>query len=154
MHPMTTDSARTIFERWLDAMNRQDFAALRAILHPEYVDEIPQSGERVRGAANMAAIVENYPRRDELRDAIDDAAIVGAEDRWVLTPGFAVVKATGTEDVYTVTARVRYPDGAYWHVILLARLKDGLIYRTRSYYAQEFPAPAWRSQWVERMDGS
>ena len=53
--------------------------------------------------------------------------------------------------VYTVTARARYPNGSHWYMIVIARMKDGLVHRTTSFYAPGFPAPEWRAQWVERM---
>jgi hypothetical protein len=148
---MTTDGVRELFERWIDAVNRQDHDAMKSMLHPEYVDEMPQSGERVRGVANAMAIAANYPGLDAVPNNFTDAELHGAEDRWVMTPGFAAVKVVGRDDEYTVTGRVRYPDGSHWHVVVLARLKDGLLYRTTTYYAPEFPAPDWRSQWVEPM---
>jgi hypothetical protein len=149
---MTTDGVRELFERWIDAVNRQDFAAMKSMIHADYIDEMPQSGERTRGAENAMAIAANYPGLETVQDGFTDAQLHRADDRWLITPGFAAVKVVGSNDVYTVTARVRYPDGSHWHVVVLARLKDGLIYRTTTYYAPEFPAPDWRSQWVERMD--
>ena len=62
-----------------------------------------------------------------------------------------MVLPVGQAEVYTVTARARYPDGSHWYMIVIARMKDGLIHRTTSFYAPEFPAPEWRAQWVERM---
>ncbi len=50
-----TDSPRQLLERWVKAVNNQDRAALAAMIHPEYIDKIPQSGERTRGIANLFA---------------------------------------------------------------------------------------------------
>jgi hypothetical protein len=150
----TESSIRALVERFIEAVNRRDTEALAALLHPEYFDEMPQSGELVRGAANMAAIIDHYPGGLEMGDAMTDATIIGTDERWVMTPGFAAIKVVGADDVYIVTGRVRYPDGSYWHLIVLARLKDGLIHPTTRYYAPEFPAPEWRSEWVEPIDGS
>jgi hypothetical protein len=144
-------SPRELFERWIDAVNRQDHAALRTMLHPDYVDEMPQSGERTVGVDNLIAILENYPSMDQMRDAMENPQLIGADDRWVMTPNFRVVQVVGDSEVFTVTGAVRYPDGSYWHLIVIARLKDGLIHRTTSFYAPDFPAPEWRAKWVERM---
>lgn len=146
-----THTPRQLFDRWIEAINKQDREVLASVLHPEYVDEMPQSGERTRGAANLFAILDNFPRFDEMRNNITDAELIGAEERWVLTPNYTVVQVVGEAEVYTVIGRARYPDGAHWYMIALVRLKDGLIHRTTTYYAPEFPAPEWRSQWVERM---
>jgi hypothetical protein len=122
------------------------------MLHPDYVDEMPQSGERTVGVENLIGMLQNYPGMDEMRDAMENPQLIGTEDRWVMGPNFRVVQVEGSSDVYTVTGAVRYPDGSYWHMIVIARLKDGLIHRTTSFYAPDFPAPEWRAQWVERME--
>ena len=149
---MTTGSARSLVERWLDAMNRQDFVAIRSMMHPDFVDEMPQSGERTVGADNLIATLQNYPGVDQMRDAMQNPQLLGAEDRWVMGPNFRVVQVVGDADSYTATAAVRYPDGSYWHMIVIARLKDGLIHRTTTFYAPDFDAPEWRASWVERME--
>lgn len=146
------ESARDIFERWIDAVNRNDQATLRSMLHPEYVDEMPQTGERTRGADNALAILANYPDTGTAPVAMTDTQLYGAEDRWVVAPNFTVIQVTGSGDVYTATSRVRYPDGSRWYVLVLVRLQDGLIHRTTSFYAPEMAAPEWRARWVERME--
>jgi len=112
---------------------------------------MPQSGERTRGAANLFAILDNFPDFEQMRNNVSEAELIGVEERWVLTPNYTVVQVVGEAEVYTVTGRARYPDGSHWYMIVLVRLKDGLIHRTTTYYAPEFPAPEWRSQWVEPM---
>ncbi|MEO6294509.1 MAG: nuclear transport factor 2 family protein [Candidatus Limnocylindria bacterium] len=146
-----TDTPRQLFDRWIEAINKQDREVLASVLHPDYTDEMPQSGERTRGAANLFAILDNFPDFEQMRNNVSNAELIGAEARWVLTPNFTVVQVVGEAEVYTVTGRARYPDGSLWYMIVLARLKDGLIHRTTTYYAPEFPAPEWRSQWVEPM---
>jgi len=146
-----TDSPRKLFDRWMEAVNKQDRETLAAVLHPDYTDEMPQSGERTRGTVNLFAILDSYPRFEEMRDNLSETELIGAEEHWVLTPSFRMVQVVGEAEVYTVTARARYPDGSNWYLIVLARLKDGLIHRTTTFYAPEFPAPEWRAQWVEQM---
>ena len=58
---MTTLTARAAFEAILDALNQRDLDALDALIHPDFEDVYPQSGERVRGIANLKAIITNYP---------------------------------------------------------------------------------------------
>ncbi len=146
------DSPRIVFERWMDAFGRQDVNALRSMLHPDYIDEMPQTGELTRGPDNALAIMANYPGASGTPIPLVDAEVHGAEDQWVVAPNFTVIQVVGAAEVYTVNARVRYPDGSSWFVIVLARLKDGLIHRTTTFYAPELPAPEWRARWVERME--
>ena len=51
---------RAIVERYAAALPG-DFAALSMLRHPDFVEEWPQSGERIRGHANYQAIHEHYP---------------------------------------------------------------------------------------------
>lgn len=146
------ENPRVLFQRWVDAVNRNDQAALRSMLHPDYTDEIPQTGERTRGPDNALAILANYPDARDAAMAMTDAELHGADEHWVVAPNFTVIQVEGSDDVYTATSRVQYPDGSRWYVIVLVRLKDGLIHRTTTFYAPEIPAPGWRSEWVERMD--
>jgi ketosteroid isomerase-like protein len=144
---MTTLTARAAFEAYLDALTGQDMAALDALTHPDFEDAIPQSGERVCGAANLKAIIENYPGgrpQDRGRERVE-----GAEDRWVTTPTFTVLRIEGTGSVFTAVQRAEYPDGSQWHVVLIGEMRDGKAWRTQTYFAPSFEPPSWRAPWVE-----
>ncbi len=142
---------RQIFERWVAAMGSLDFDALRELIHPDYIGDYPQSGERLRGFEAFREMVENYPGGG-IREGLepDSAALIGDEDQWAITPGYTVVPlASG--GAYTSFARTRYPDGTSWYVINVFRLRDGRIWRATTYFAPEFPAPEWRAHLVERV---
>ena len=98
-------------------------------------------------------MLSNYPGGLEAgRVAPEGARIFGGEDRWVMTPSFTVLRVTGTSDVYTVVTKAHYPDGSEWYVVAIAQLKDSLIWRQTTFFAPTFEAPAWRAQWVERIE--
>jgi ketosteroid isomerase-like protein len=144
---------RRIVERWVAALEADDLAAQRELLHPDFVGRYPQSGEVIRGPDNRIAIAENYPERERFRLAVHVDAITGTDDAYVTTPAafaWSVVHLSGTDDEFTVTGTVLYPDGVNWHALALLVVRDGRIWRETSYYAEPFPAPAWRAQWVER----
>ena len=144
---MTTLTARAAFEAYLDALTERDMAALDALLHPDFEDVYPQSGERTRGFANLKAIIENYPGgslKDQGRERVE-----GAEDRWVATPTFTVLRIEGTGNVFTGVQRVQYPDGSEWYVVVICEMRDGKAWRIQSYFAPRFEPPDWRAQWVE-----
>jgi len=144
---MTTLTARAAFEAYLDALTEQDMAALDALLHPDFEDVYPQSGERTRGFANLKAIIENYPGgslKDQGRERVE-----GAEDRWVATPTFTVLRIEGTGNVFTGVQRVQYPDGSEWYIVVICEMRDGKAWRMQSYFAPRFEPPDWRAQWVE-----
>jgi hypothetical protein len=48
-----------VIERWVRVLEAKDFDAQAALLADEFVDEMPQSGERTRGKANWIAISRN-----------------------------------------------------------------------------------------------
>ena len=143
---MTERSGRTVFEAYLRALNSRELDALEGLVDDDFEDLYPQSGERTRGLANLRAISENYPGGYEGR-GLD--RVVGAEDRWVLTPAFTVLRIEGTGDTYTGVSRGRYPDGTDWYIVNIAQLRDGKVWRVETFFAQTFEAPAWRSAWVE-----
>ena len=57
---MSDQGNRTVVERYAAALP-SDFATLASLRHPDFVEEWPQSGERIRGHANYQKIHENYP---------------------------------------------------------------------------------------------
>ncbi|MBA3851862.1 MAG: nuclear transport factor 2 family protein [Chloroflexi bacterium] len=148
---MSEARPREIFERWVAAIGRLDFDALRELLHPDYVQDFPQSGERMRGFEAFREMVEHYPGGG-ISEGLepDSAALIGDEAQWAITPGYTVVPlASG--GAYTAFNRTRYPDGSSWYIINVFRLRDGRIWRATTYFAPEFPAPEWRAHLVERI---
>ena len=104
-----------------------------ALRHEDYVMEMPQSGERIRGRENMLgfqkALARNLPNPPRIR--IDRVRV---RDRiWV---------KEGVND---------YGDGIVLNSLVIYELKDGKIWRDTRYYSEPFDAPEWRTQWVERM---
>jgi len=137
---------REVIERYMRAIPA-DFDTLAALRHPAFVQEFPQSGEVIRGDANWRAVHERYV--DVQRET---RHMTGSEDRWILSPGFAGFTPTrivGSGDTFTVESMGTYPGGESYHVIAILELRDGLVFRVRTYFAAPFEAPEWRAQWVE-----
>lgn len=99
--------------------------------HDEFVADMPQSGERIRGRDNMRAMQRAFP-----------------PDR---VPTFRVRRITGGGDVWTVEAIGDYAGDIYL-VVGTFEFRDGKIIRETRYYPQPFEPPEWRAQWVERID--
>jgi len=148
---MSTSDPRTVFEQFLAAVNGRDVGALDDLLHPDFEEVYPQSGEVTRGVQNLKAIIENYPGAYE---DLGPERVVGGQDRWVTTPLFTLVRVEGSGTIFTGVQKARYSDGSEWHVIQIAQLKDGRIWRLHTYFAPAFEAPAWRSAFVEPQQGS
>jgi len=147
---MSELNTREVVDRYIGALAGTDSDGILAELHEDYVEDYPQSGERIRGAANLRAIREQYPGGEPQTVKVE--GVIGTEDRWVMTPSYTPVRIEGSGDQYVAVAHIRYPDGSDWHAIQLIRLKDGKIHRVTSFFAAPFEAPAWRAPFVERME--
>ena len=101
-----------------------------ALRHDDFVADMPQSGERIRGRESMRAMQRAFPA-----------------DR---VPIFTVRRITGGGDVWTVEAVGDYGGETYFAVCVF-EFRDGRIARETRYYAEPFPAPEWRAQWAEPM---
>ena len=64
---------------------------------------------------------------------------------YALTPSYTVIAVDGSGDRGTAVLRVRYPDGSMWWAVNLYELRDGLIARSRTYFAPDFDPPDWRA---------
>ncbi len=97
--------------------------------HEDYVMEMPQSGERIRGREKMRLFQEDYPAPP----IIQLRRVVVRESLWVIE---------GVND---------YGEGQLFTVVLIIELKDGKMWRDTRYYAKPFEAPEWRALLVERF---
>lgn len=128
---MAHDTNREIVARYWELMNTNDWQAVGQLLHDDFVLEWPQSGERIRGRENFAAVNVNYPepgpwRFDVRRLVADDGG--AASDVAVSAP--------------TVIAGV----------VSFFELRDGRVWRMTEFWPDPFEAATWREQWVERYD--
>ena len=145
---------RRVVERFTRAVSDNDFDTQDALIHDDYIGDYPQSGERIRGRANRRAIIEGYPGRLEtgMRPSID--RVIGMDDQFVTSPppAWNIVHLAGSGDDYEATGTIRYPDGKTWHFVSLLTLRASKIWREVTYFGEPFEAPAWRSQYVERIE--
>ena len=58
---MSEEWNRNTLERYVQALARQDLDTIEDHLHDDYVEEYPQSSERIRGKHNGRSILQNYP---------------------------------------------------------------------------------------------
>ncbi len=59
---MSEQENRDTLERYRQAFfERQDIDAIDNLMHDDYVEEFPQSGERIRGRQNARSVLENFP---------------------------------------------------------------------------------------------
>jgi ketosteroid isomerase-like protein len=145
------DGEREVVDRYVQALQSGDLDAQDATLHDDFEEDYPQSGERIIGKANRRAIVEHFSASAPALPKVD--SVMGSQDRWVLGPSYTALRVTGTGDEFAVAGRILYPDDSEWHLIQLIRMRDGKIWRLRSYFGPTFEPASWRSQWVEPLEG-
>jgi ketosteroid isomerase-like protein len=139
-----------VVRRYFAAMVDHDYDAQGSLRHNDWMAVWPQSGEIVRGNANMRAILENYP--GGAPTLAPEGKLVGSEDRWVTTPLGGAYQVAGEGENWWGEWQITYPDGKTWRVILLIELREGKVFRETTFWAEPFDAAAWRAQWVERAD--
>lgn len=122
-------SGEELLGRYVAASAEDDFGTMEELRHPDWNEVWPQSGEVVTSNANYWTVRSQRPE--------------GAPR---VVPG----RLGGSGDCWWGEAVVQYADGSRWLGITVFELRDGLIFRERVYFGPPFPAPEWRSQWVER----
>ena len=125
---MSEEENRDTLKRYVQALARQDLDAIEDLLHDDYLEEYPQSGERIRGKHNWRTILDNYPGRPN-----------------IIEHSF---KLSGELGVAELIAEY---DGERVYACETVELEDGKVKRVRAYFGSPFEAPQWRAQWVERM---
>ncbi len=146
---MTGESTRDLFRH---ALANDDADAMRAGLElflgiadsvglsseaeyllrrPDFVMEMPQSGERLRGRDAMRELQRRFPGPP---------------------PSVAVQRVVGSGRVWVLQALSDYGEDEPWHVIVIFEFdEDALIARETRYYWRGFEAPEWRADLVETM---
>lgn len=112
-------------------MATNDFASVGQVLADGFVLEWPQSGERIRGAANFARMNVEYP----------------AHGRWA----FRVLRLVASGD--QVVTHVAIGDGVQAaEAISFFEVVDGRITRLVEYWPEAYAPPANRAHRVEPLD--
>jgi hypothetical protein len=144
---------REVIDAYVDAMNRGDWNLLRELLADDYVEDYPQSGERIRGRENAVLVRNAFPRDDmstRPEQIVGARMTVGGEDRWALAPNFTAIKVESSGDIVTSLVRAIYPDGP-WYVVFIGDVEAGRIHHATVVFGKVFDPPPWRAAWVERM---
>ena len=99
-----------------------------------------EAGERSRGFEGFWAQLEGYPDGGVETWSGTTSRLLPEQDRWAITPAYTVVPLASPAD-FTVLMRAQYPDGSWWHILVVVEMRDERIYRTTNYFAPELPAP-------------
>lgn len=126
MHEATLREA--LNAHWL-ASAAGDLDAEHDIYDDHAICDYPQSGERIVGRANLQALRGHHPDKPS---GFDVKRIQGEGNLWV------------TEYSITYQGRVAY-------TVSIMEFRDGKVVHETQYFSDPFEAPAWRSQWVQKI---
>lgn len=128
---------REMAAKFEEVLKTGDFSRMTELIKEygtdDFVEEWPQSGERLSKAASLR-MAETYP------------AMSGT------TPTFKYHRMLGGGDVFTIEGTIDYGDGIPVRYVGVGELRDGKVARMTEYFANPFEAPAWRADFVERME--
>ena len=120
---------RAALDRHWIASDADDFETEHRIYHENAVLEYPQSGERIRGRSNIQNQRASQPSKKR----------------------FAVRRILGGGDLWVTEFTLTY-DGKPSFTVSIMEFSGDKVARETQYFSDPFAAPAWRAQWVERMD--
>ena len=120
---------REALNRHWQASAAGDATAEHEIYAEDAVCEYPQSGERILGRANLQALRSHHPGKPS---------------------GFNVRRIAGEGDLWVTEYTIIY-QGKPAFTVSIMEFRDGKVVHETQYFADPFEAPAWRSQWVQRM---
>jgi len=122
------DIRAALDEHWA-ASDANDFETEHHLYHEDAVLDYPQSGEQTRGRRNIQSQRASQPSKKQFTVR----RIIGGGDLWV------------TEFILTY-------DGKPSYTVSIMEFRSDKVARETQYFADPFPAPGWRAQWVERID--
>jgi len=93
------------------------------------VCDYPQSGERIFGRKKLQALRSHHPGKPS---------------------GFKVRRIIGKGDVWVTEYIITY-QGKPAYTVSIMEFQNGKVVHETQYFADPFEAPAWRSQWVQKM---
>jgi hypothetical protein len=120
---------RAALDQHWAASDANDFETEHRIYLEDAVLEYPQSGELTRGRSNIQGQRASQPNKKRF----SIRRIVGSGELWV------------TEFILTYDAKPSY-------TVSIMEFKGDKVARETQYFADPFVAPAFRAQWVERMN--
>ena len=104
--------------------------------HDIYADDAicdyPQSGERILGRRNLQALRGHHPGKPS---------------------GFEVRRMQGEGNLWVTEYTIAY-QGRSSFTVSIMEFRDGKVVHETQYFSDSFEAPAWRSQWVQKITAS
>jgi hypothetical protein len=128
---------RSMAEAFEEVLKTGDFAQLGGLIQTyatdDFVEEWPQSRERLTREASL--------RMGEMY-----------QEKSGTSPKFTYKRMLGGGDLFVVEGTIDYGDGVPVSYVGIGEVRDGKVARMTEYFANPFEAPAWRADFVEKMD--
>ena len=123
------EKIRAALSRHWAASDANDFATEHQIYHDDAILDYPQSGERIRGRANIQTTRGLEPS----------------------TKRFQVLRIVGSGNVWVTEYIIRY-DNRPFYTVSIMEFRDAEVVHETQYFGEPFEASAWRSRFVERTE--
>jgi hypothetical protein len=123
-------SAKTAIEKHWRASQDGDIEAEHAIYAVDAILDYPQSGERFRGRATIAAQRGQHPAERH----------------------FTVLRISGDSNLWVSECIITYDNVPSYSVSIMEVVGEVVVHETQ-YFAQPFSAPTWRAALAEPMPG-
>ena len=109
------------------ALRTDDLDAYLDLLDDRFVEEYPQSGERLVGRATIERMLRSMPARPQLEGS---------------------PRITMLGDRVATEERAHYGEDPWWILVVYEGTPHGRLAGERAYFGQPFEPAAWRRQWV------
>jgi hypothetical protein len=126
---MGDDDVQAALRLHWEASDANEFATEHQIYRTDAVLDYPQSGERIRGRANIQASREAQPNAKR----------------------FTVRRVLGGGDLWISELIMAY-DGQPSYVVSIMEFEGGEVVHETQYFSDPFEPGPSRAQWVERME--
>ncbi len=122
------ETREALNRHWL-ASAAGDVDAEHDIYDDDAICDYPQSGERILGRRNLQALRSHHPGKPS---------------------GFNVKRILGKDDLWITEYTITYQEQPV-HTVSIMEFRNANVVHETQYFAEPFEAPAWRSQWVQRI---
>lgn len=126
---MAGEENKAAVERMLNAISDGDISVMDEVFADDAVVDWPASGERVTGAENRRSVYQRTP----------------------VLPKISFRRVFGDGDLWIVEGTFRY-DGDPYAGMLVFEFRDGRVVHQTGYWVKPSEAPAWREQWVDKLE--
>ena len=121
---MSEQENRDTLERYFQTLETHDLDTMEGLLHDDFVEEYPQSGERIRGKQTFRTVAENRPGG---------------------LPNTDVYSIKHNGDLGIGEILFEY-DGNRVYSCFIVELQDNKIKGARAYFSEPFEATEWRAK--------